>query len=121
MRRRSFLAAAAAGAAAGPMFAGSGVERWGLYEISLSGPASGNPFLEVRVGARFRFRNRVVEADGFYDGGGTYRIRFMPDEIGQWSYTTFSNSPALDGKSGSFVAVAPTAKNHGPARVRYVS
>ncbi len=103
------------------MFADSGVERWSLYEISLSGPASGNPFLDVRVGARFQFRNRTVEADGFYDGGGTYRIRFMPDEIGQWSYTTFSNSPALDGKSGSFVAVAPTAKNHGPVRVRYVS
>ena len=67
-----------------------GVERWGVYEITLSGPAQGNPYLEVHVGAQFRFHNRVVNADGFYDGDGTYKIRFMPDEVGEWSYLTES-------------------------------
>ncbi len=97
------------------------VERWGLFEVALNGPASGNPFLDVRLSAQFRFRNRTVEAEGFYDGGGLYRVRFMPDEIGDWTYTTASNVPALHGKSGSFTAVAPAAGNHGPVRVRYTS
>jgi len=101
--------------------AAQSVERWGVFEASLPGPSSGNPFLEVRFGAHFRFGHRVVDAEGFYDGGGTYRVRFMPDEPGEWSYTTFSNVAALDGKSGKFTVVAPSAKNHGPVRVRYTT
>jgi hypothetical protein len=99
----------------------AGVERWGVYEIELQGPSSGNPYLDVSVGAHFRFRNRIVDADGFYDGDGTYRIRFMPDELGEWSYTTFSNTPALNGKTGAFAATAPAKENHGPVRVRYTT
>ncbi|HEX3878399.1 MAG TPA: DUF5060 domain-containing protein, partial [Bryobacteraceae bacterium] len=96
-------------------------ERWGIVEIALPGPVSGNPFLEVRIGAHFHFAHRTVDVNGFYDGDGTYRIRFMPDEIGEWTYTTFSNAPALDNKSGAFTATQPSAYNHGPVRVRYVS
>jgi len=97
------------------------VERWGVFELSLNGPASGNPFLDVRISAQFHFRNRTVDVEGFYDGGGVYRVRFMPDEIGEWSYTTISNVAALHGKSGAFTSTAPAAGNHGPVRVRYTS
>jgi hypothetical protein len=97
------------------------VERWGVFELSLNGPASGNPFLDVRLSAQFRFRNRTIEVDGFYDGGGVYRVRFMPDEVGEWSYRTASNVAALNGKSGAVTVEAPSARNHGPVRVRYTS
>jgi Domain of unknown function (DUF5060)/Domain of unknown function (DUF5605)/Protein of unknown function (DUF4038) len=99
--------------------AAENVERWGVFETSLSGPSSGNPFLDVRFGAHFRYGHRVIDVDGFYDGAAVYRVRFMPDEIGAWSYTTFSNVAALDGKTGTFTAVAPSSANHGPVRVRY--
>lgn len=99
----------------------SATERWGMYEVVLPGPTAGNPFVDVQVSAHFQFRHRTVEADGFYDGGGTYRIRFMPDEVGTWTYTTASNVPALDGKTGTFTVTAPGPGNHGPVRVRYVS
>ena len=99
----------------------AGVERWGRFEISLPGPSTGNPFLDVRFGASFRYEHRTVEVTGFYDGGGTYRARFMPDEIGNWTYTTFSNVPALDGKTGTFTVTAPSTNNHGPVRVRYAT
>ena len=50
-------------------------ERWGIYEVSLRGPATGNPYLDVRLSAHFQIRNRTVDADGFYDGGGAnYRM-----------------------------------------------
>ncbi len=96
-------------------------ERWGIYEITLPGPSTGNPFVDVRLSAHFQFRNRTVDADGFYDGSGTYRIRFMPDDLGPWTYTTSSNTPALDGKTGAFTVTAPAPANHGPVRVRNVS
>jgi len=97
------------------------VERWGVFELALNGPATGNPFLDIRLAARFRYRNRTVDVDGFYDGAGVYRLRFMPDEIGNWTYTTSSNAPALDGQTGAFEAVAPAPANHGPVRVRYTT
>src|SRR5262249_55005107 len=43
-------------------------EQWGIFEVSLPGPASGNPFADVQFAATFRQGddNRVV--NGFYDG-----------------------------------------------------
>src|SRR5512140_1381811 len=100
-------------AAAGP------VERWGVFEAAFDGPRDGNPFLEVRLRVEFRFQHRVVEADGFYDGDGVYRVRFMPDTAGEWSYITHSNRPVLDGKAGRFAAVPAARGNHGPVTVRH--
>jgi hypothetical protein len=68
--------------------------------------------------AQFRHKNRVVEPDGFYDGDGIYRIRFMPDAVGEWTYATGSNRPELDGVDGAFTCVEASAGNHGPVRVR---
>jgi hypothetical protein len=92
-----------------------------MFEVALNGPAVGNPYVEVHVGAQFRFRNRVVDVDGFYDGGGIYRVRFMPDEVGEWTYSTTSNVAGLAGKVGTVEVTAPTAGNHGPVRVRYTT
>ncbi|MGP3960689.1 DUF5060 domain-containing protein [Nonomuraea sp. 3N208] len=92
------------------------VERWGVHEIKLAGPADGNPFAEVRLSARYQYRNRIVEAEGFYDGDGVYRVRFMPDAVGPWRFTTVSNVDELDGVSGGFEATPPGAGNHGPVR-----
>ncbi len=95
------------------------VEKWGVFELSLGleGLPKGNPFLDVQFGARFTFKHRTVEVDGFYDADGVYRVRFMPDEIGQWSYVTCSNRPELDGKTGAFTCTPPSAGNHGPVDV----
>ncbi len=101
--------------------AAESVERWGVYEIVLQGPSAGNPFADVRLSAQFRFRNRTVDVDGFYDGAGVYRVRFMPDEAGDWTYSTSSNAVPLDHRTGGFTAIAPSAGNHGPVRVRYTT
>lgn len=93
------------------------VEQWGLYEIALSGPTEGNPFLDVTLSARFSLGADSTEAAGFYDGGGVYRVRFMPSKPGQWKYTTTSSAPALDGRTGEFAVTKPSPGNHGPVRV----
>ena len=50
------------------------VERWGIYEVTLNGPDTGNPFVEVDLTAEFKRRDakegRTFEPHGFYDGDG---------------------------------------------------
>jgi hypothetical protein len=58
----------------------------------------GNSFTDTSLRADFWFEHRTVAVDGFYDGDGTWRVRFMPDEIGEWSYITHSSTTALNGK-----------------------
>src|ERR1700761_6307706 len=88
------------------------VPRWEVFELTLAGPGTGNPFTEVQLSARFVLGSRVVTVDGFYDGAGTYKVRFMPDTEGAWTYTTSSNAPELDGKTGRFACVAALTGAH---------
>ena len=55
-------------------------------EIVLHGPTHGNPFVDVEVLARFQLHNVVARVGGFYDGEGTYRVRFLPPEPGRWEF-----------------------------------
>lgn len=93
------------------------VAKWDIFELELSGPSEGNPYLDVTLEATFSQAGRSVRVPGFYDGDGTYRVRFMPDAEGDWSYTTKSSAPVLSGESGSFSATAPAPAVHGPVRV----
>ncbi len=93
------------------------VEQWGVFELALDGPSDGNPFTEVRLSAVFSDGTSTVEVPGFYDGDGSYKIRFSPDTTGRWSYETKSNRWDLTGRIGSFTATAPGPDNHGPVRV----
>jgi hypothetical protein len=97
--------------------AAQSVERWDIFELTLRGPAGGNPFVDVQLSAEFRLGERVFRPEGFYDGNGMYRVRFMPDRLGQWTYVTRSNRRELDGKRGAFTCVKASAGNHGPVRV----
>lgn len=94
------------------------VEQWGVFEVALKGPSDGNPFTDVRLTANFTDGVRTIEATGFYDGNGVYRVRFMPDTPGEWRYETKSNRWPLADKSGLFTVTPATGKNHGPVRVR---
>ncbi len=107
-----------AAAGVGQSASGSSVAKWEIFEIELSGPTDGNPFTEVELGAVFSLGHRTVSVNGFYDGDGRYKIRFMPDAEGQWTYSTSSNAAELSGKIGRFTCTAALAGVHGPVRVR---
>ena len=51
---------------------------------------------------------RVTRFWGFYDGGSTWRLRFMPSALGTWSYSWSFSDGSLSG-TGSFVCVAAGA------------
>jgi len=97
----------------------STIVNWGVFELTLDGPSAGNPFVEVELSARFSHENEMVSVSGFYDGNGKYRVRFMPDTVGDWSYVTASNQSTLNAKTGQFQVTNPSRENHGPVRVAH--
>ncbi len=93
------------------------IKKWDFYEYSLSYQGAANPFIDVTLESRFTHQDRQVKVNGFYDGGGIFKLRFMPDREGEWQFTTFSNVATLDGKIGSFICAPASVGNHGPVRV----
>ncbi|MGN6602794.1 MAG: DUF5060 domain-containing protein [Ginsengibacter sp.] len=96
---------------------GTTVKQYDIFELTLKGPSNGNPFLEISISAIFTLGHRNVEVEGFYDGNGKYKIRFMPDTIGSWAYQTKSDSKLLNGKKGNFTCIKASGNNHGPVSV----
>ena len=91
------------------------VEKWGMFEIAVRGSQDGNPFVDCEVSGVFEGGGNSVRVMGFYDGGGVYRVRFMPMFEGVCRYRI--EGSAIDAPvSGEFEAVAPTGGNHGPVR-----
>ncbi len=68
-----------------------------VYDVEFSGT-----FTHVTSGRRFTQL-------GFYAGGNTFKIFFMPDALGEWTFETSCTDPAaaenLDGRTGSFTCV----------------
>jgi hypothetical protein len=64
------------------------VVRWDLHEFSAKGRAHVvNPFRDAAlVGEFISPSGKTNVIDGFYDGDDTWRLRFAPDEEGEWSY-----------------------------------
>ena len=51
---------------------------------------------------------KIRKINGFWDGGNNFFIRFAPDELGTWTFTTFCSNEKDDGlhkKSGSFQCI----------------
>ncbi len=94
------------------------VEKWGMYTVELKAPSTGNPFVDIELSAVFTNGEESFKPDGFYDGNGIFKIRFMPDKIGVWTYKTKSNRKELNGKEGSFICTPASPGVHGPVQVR---
>jgi len=98
------------------------VERWDTCEISLAGSkAYENPFRDVEITCSFKHREsgKSIVVNGFYDGRTTWRVRFMPAELGEWSYVTKSSDPGMDGKTGEITCIEPAKPYlHGPLQAK---
>ncbi len=64
------------------------VARWEMHEFQLHGRCRAeNPFLDARLTGRFTAPSgKVTAVSGFYDGGEAWKVRFAPDEEGEWNY-----------------------------------
>ena len=91
-------------------------ERWGVFEVTVSGPKDGNPFTEREFTGVFKGENEEKKVFGFYDGDGVYKLRFMPSFEGEYTYETRGNFPGAE-TSGSFTVTPAGEHNHGPVHV----
>ena len=92
------------------------VEKWGVFEAAVNGRSEGNPFLDHEITGTFTGERETVKVNGFYDGAGVYRVRFMPSHEGGYAYTI--EGSAVDAPvNGEFEVIAPMGNNHGPVRV----
>lgn len=92
-------------------------DRWGIFELALPGKTAGNPFTDYNIQGVFRGPGETLSVNGFYDGGGIYRIRFMPSFEGHYTYTV-SGSFSDTVTHGEFETASPTGNNHGPVGVK---
>jgi hypothetical protein len=97
-----------------------------------------NPFEDVQLQADVTSPSgRRFSVDGFFDGDGgngasgsagkVFKLRIYADEAGLWTWTTTSNDPGLNDRSGSFTCSGKLAGVFGagaivrdPARPRFV-
>lgn len=93
------------------------VEKWGVFEIALEGKSDGNPFTDYEIKAEFAGANERKTVDGFYDGNGIYKVRFMPSFEGSYTFRVYGNYTEEDQYEGTFEAEAASEGNHGPVRV----
>lgn len=94
------------------------VPCWSVFELSCKAEFDANPFADVQFSAEFRHGERIFRVNGFYDGNQTFKVRFMPDAAGEWTYKTRSTIKSLDSKAGSFICASALAGSHGPVGVR---
>lgn len=92
------------------------VERWGVFEACVPGFNDGNPFEDYEIWGTFTSDNETKTVIGFYDGGDTYKVRFMPGFEGNYQFQ-LSGSFSDRTYSGSFEVTAAAENNHGPVRV----
>ena len=93
-------------------------QKWGIFEVSEEGPQEGNPFLDRTLLGTFTSAQESVTVEGFYDGDGIYRSRFMPSFEGEYTYQLcWKGEEEKPLAEGTFQATAPEAGNHGPVHV----
>lgn len=131
------------------------LKKWHTVELVFEGPETSemdknNPFLNYRLDVTFLARDKKYLVPGFYaaDGnsaetsatsGNTWKVRFTPDETGEWSYLVsfkkgkniavkddFAGAEGagfMDGAKGSFT-IADTDKslpdNRAKGRLNYI-
>lgn len=128
--------------------------QWHDIQLTFAGPQTSesakiNPFLDYRLNVTFRHGGTVYVVPGYYaadgnaaetsaTGGNAWRVDFVPDAVGTWTYTaSFRTGPevavsldpkagtatAFDGASGT-ISVAPSDKTGRNSRangmLRYV-
>lgn len=64
------------------------IEMWGMFEGSIvHNQKYNNPYVDVELKVQWESPSgRIIDFWGFWDGGSTWKFRFMPDERGSWKY-----------------------------------
>lgn len=62
------------------------MKQYEMMELCFPGAEPVGSLVQVDVQAVFTCGEKAVTVKGFYDGNGIYKVRFLPDRIGTWSW-----------------------------------
>lgn len=101
------------------------IALWSVFETSFSARNDyPHPFTDVSLNVTFVSPGgRTHCCAGFWDGGHTWRVRFSPDEEGQWQWKSScspNGDPGLHARVGEFLCTPverPDRFSHGPVNV----
>lgn len=86
------------------------VPRLTVHEVALQAQGTyANPYAELTAEAELTppaAAGQTRRVPLFWDGGGTWKFRAAPDQLGVWKWSVKSRDAGLDGQAGSFEAVA---------------
>ena len=93
------------------------VEKWDVLEVTVEGHSDKNPFVDYEIQGIFTGKHETVTVDGFYDGEGVYKVRYMPSFVELYTFEVTGS--AIDGEvlTGKFQVTPASEENHGPIRV----
>lgn len=92
------------------------VEKWKIAQITCMGKTDGNPFTDYQITGHFVSAHEDKTVDGFYNGNGSYVVRFMPSFEENYTFT-IRGSFSSDVYKGSFTVKAAQPGNHGMVKV----
>ena len=94
------------------------VARFSLVELPFTGPVEPIPADRTPLELVFAHEGgRSIRVPGFWDGDDRYLVRFAPELDGRWTWLSESETPELDGWTGSLEVGPPESGAHGPVRV----
>lgn len=93
------------------------IEKWDVFEVAVSGKKEGNPFMDYNIQGIFQKDGRTIAVDGFYDGEGIYKVRFMPSEEGCYTYRIEGSFSENVTEGDFYVCSVSSNHNHGCVRV----
>jgi len=85
----------------------STIHTWEMQEITLEAENSyENPYVEVILWIDLSGPEFSKKVYGFWDGGNTFKVRFVATQPGSWTWESFSNTndPGLSQKQGPVTA-----------------
>ena len=66
------------------------VKLYDVLEIVCKGKSDGNPFVDYNISAAIS-GDDCITVKGFYDGNGTYIVRYMPQKEGEYTFRIFGS------------------------------
>ena len=88
------------------------MRQYEMMELAFEGQAPVGSQSVVDVTATFTIEGKGKTVKGFYDGNNTYKVRFLPEEAGEYTYKV----TGLVSGEGSFIAEPADDKHHGVVR-----
>ncbi len=84
------------------------VGLWSKFQTDIQNTRTyTNPFIQTTLSVEFTRPDQTkLTCKGFYDGGTNWKIRVMPDQLGQWTYTASFTDASQTQFTGSFNCVA---------------